>query len=539
MTTTDREVADYHAAGALADELPYWGWLSDERTCLTRRGELVTLARLTPTVVDGHTPEQLDAVLSRWQRMLSGIDARTRMYFYLLRRPATFPDADTGLSAVADLGQRKRRAFLASRIQQIETYLAWCYDPKLSTAAAGRNHAPWWKHYVQTWMKRRRNPNEAIYFREQIEDAARFRQQVDASRTLVADLTPLDILTPHEGSRVLAELVNRPGRASWEGATGSGMNWRLATSELEAERRHLRLDGEPVILYSLLSPPARATANLLNDLYRLDSVMTVTLEWRPWDLDAARRKIRGAQRHYFSKRYSMMAHVQETEGTASAMVDSAADVESGRLGNALVELETQGIAYGDLALTIALHGELEQIERLGGDILPHLRGARREGDPRRVRPAPRVVLPTAGATPKTTGPIRLRIGRRGGVPCADLRPTDRRRAQPAPGPGRARHPRNPMADAIFSTTCFTATSATHWSSGRPARGKVSRSIFCSSKPCSTTPASSSSTSGARTAGSPGSSAAATWSCPPTTRPDTAAFGCGPSPCRAPNGACSF
>ena len=71
------------------------------------------------------------------------------------------------------------------------------------------------------------------------------------------------------------------------------MNWRLATSELEAERRHLRLDGEPVIVYSLLSPPSRATANLLHDLYRLDSVMTVSLEWRPWNLDAARRKIRG------------------------------------------------------------------------------------------------------------------------------------------------------------------------------------------------------------------------------------------------------
>ena len=186
--------------------------------------------------------------------------------------------------------------------------MAWCYDPKLSTAAAGKNNAPWWKHYIQTWLTRRRNPNEAIYFREQIEDAAaRFRQQVDASRTLVADLTPLDILNAHAGSRFLAELVNKPGRAPWDGATGSGMNWRLATSELEAERRHLRLDGEPVILYSLLSPPARATANLLNDLYRLDSVMTVSLEWRPWDLDAARRKIRGAQRHYFSKRYSMMA----------------------------------------------------------------------------------------------------------------------------------------------------------------------------------------------------------------------------------------
>ena len=146
------------------------------------------------------------------------------------------------------------------------------------------------------------------------------------------------------------------------------MNWRLARSELEAERRYLRLDGEPVILYSLLSPPGGARANLLNDLYRLDATMTVALEWRPWGLDSARRKIRGAQRHYFSKRYSMMAHMQETEGTSSAMVDSAAEAESSRLGNALVELETEGIAYGDLALTIALHGDLEQTERLDGDI---------------------------------------------------------------------------------------------------------------------------------------------------------------------------
>ena len=51
------------------------------------------------------------------------------------------------------------------------------------------------------------------------------------------------------------------------------------------------------------------------------------------------------------------------------MVDSAADVESGRLGNALVELETEGVAYGDLALTIALHGDLAQTERLDGDVL--------------------------------------------------------------------------------------------------------------------------------------------------------------------------
>ena len=75
------------------------------------------------------------------------------------------------------------------------------------------------------------------------------------------------MLDAAEASLVLNELTNRPG-SFWDGATGSGMNWRLAVSELEAERQNLRLDGEPVILYSLLSPPGAARANLLQELYR-------------------------------------------------------------------------------------------------------------------------------------------------------------------------------------------------------------------------------------------------------------------------------
>ena len=64
----------------------------------------------------------------------------------------------------------------------------------------------------------------------------------------------------------------------------------------------------------------------------------------------------------------MSAHVQETEGTASAMVDTAPAAESDRLGDALVELETDGIACGDLALTVAIHGPLSETESLDGDI---------------------------------------------------------------------------------------------------------------------------------------------------------------------------
>ena len=90
----NNELADFDAAGALAEELPWWGWLEDGRSCLTRAGELMSIARLTPSVLDGQTPEQLDRVVDRWQRMLSGVDSRTRLYFYLLRRPIQFEDQD-------------------------------------------------------------------------------------------------------------------------------------------------------------------------------------------------------------------------------------------------------------------------------------------------------------------------------------------------------------------------------------------------------------------------------------------------------------
>ena len=86
-------------AGPLADELPYWGWV-DERTCLTRGGELVTVGALTPVVVDGRRAEDLDAVAGRWQRMLSGLGPEMRVTWIVERRPAAF---DLRQPAVSDI----------------------------------------------------------------------------------------------------------------------------------------------------------------------------------------------------------------------------------------------------------------------------------------------------------------------------------------------------------------------------------------------------------------------------------------------------
>ena len=365
----DAERRDYEEAGSLAHELPWWGWLAREPFCLTRAGELVAVAELEPASLDGHTPEQLDTILERWQRLLSQLDANTRLYFYFLRRPVAL-DPIEGLEGVAEISQRRRREFLARRLQDLNTYVVWSHNPNLSQAV---RQAPGLLNSVlsapRAWVRKRRRPDATAFLRDQVDQAAaRFRQIVDASLALVDDLTPITLLEPGPATAFLGELVNRPGLPLGGDPAPSGLNWRLALSELEAERRHLRLDDEPVILYSLLSPPVQARANLLHDLLRLEANLTLSIEWRPKATGAARGKIRSVQRAHFSKRYSAAAHMQETDGTAAAMVDATADAEASRLASALVELEADGIAYGELSLAIALHGPLRDIEGLDAEL---------------------------------------------------------------------------------------------------------------------------------------------------------------------------
>ena len=201
------ELRDHEAAGSLAEELPYWGWLEDDRTCLTRSGELIAAGRLAPAVVDGRSPEQIDRVLGRWQRLLSGLDADTRLYFYLLRRPASpEPEAHEGSGIVA-VSQRKRGAFLSGRVQRLGAYLVWSHDPRLRAVADGPTSGR--ASRLMQWWKRRR-ASAPTYLGSEIEAAAaRFRATVDAGRALVEEHTAIEMLEPAEASRLLSELINR------------------------------------------------------------------------------------------------------------------------------------------------------------------------------------------------------------------------------------------------------------------------------------------------------------------------------------------
>ena len=116
-------------AGALDAEIPHWGWLDDDRTCLTRLAELVTIGRLTPRSTAGLGSAQVEAVVERWVRTLGQLDERTRLSLYVLRRP--LPPAEPGQEGIAGESARARAEHLRRRLSLLEVYVAWVRDPRL------------------------------------------------------------------------------------------------------------------------------------------------------------------------------------------------------------------------------------------------------------------------------------------------------------------------------------------------------------------------------------------------------------------------
>ena len=355
-------------AGALAEELPYWGFV-DGRACLTRAGELVLVSALRPVVTDGRAASDLDAVCNRWQRMLSGLPEGMRVYWLVERREASLPLPPV-VSDIAGLAQRKRQAFLRERVQDLDVHVVWSWNPGLRQKAASRN-GNWWRSYVQEWLRRRRAPHESVFLAEDLRLAVkRAAAAVTTAQAQVAEATPVELLGAEDAAAVLYRLVNG-GVGQWVKGmrTDAGVNWRLAGTDIAAERQVLHVGGETVGVWSCVAPPSAAVANALEELYgSVQAPLTVVLEWRPWPRGTARSKLRSAQRHYFSKKYSMVAHMQEKEGTSAAMEDAAATVEANRAGQALVELETEGVAYGGVSLSVAIRGPASRLEEWGAEV---------------------------------------------------------------------------------------------------------------------------------------------------------------------------
>ena len=355
----------YNQAGSLAEELPYWGWV-DKRTLLTRPGGLVTLAELHPCGIAGSSPEDLDHTLSSWMRLLGQLDEDVRFSLIVTRRPVQ-PGAvaSIGNEQLPDAIFQSRADQIIQRSGELRFFAAWTLDAKIQEShSKGGFAASWLKRLTSNGKTQRRFILESI-----TRSSERLQRIVDASRGLITEVSPSSVLEEKEATAAFGDLINRPGTMP-PVHEGGALHWAWGLSQLDGHRNHLTLDDEPLAIYSLLEPPPKATANILWDLLTLRATWTYVWEWQGLSTGKARGIIRSAQKHFFSSRYSMMAHARGTEGTDAALVDSAAAAESAALGDALVELQTDGIPWGKLAASLSIHApDLQQLEELDSSII--------------------------------------------------------------------------------------------------------------------------------------------------------------------------
>ena len=199
--------------GALAHEIPYWGWMTDH-TCLTLGGELVTVGVLAPVAVDGRAAGDLDAVSGRWQQMLSGLPDGMRLSWIIERRAVGFPDPPADLGDIAALAHRKRHAFLADRVQDVTVHVVWCFNPRLRQTVERRNgHGGWVRAYVEHWRQRRRTPHESVYLAADLDRAVKNHESlVAASIARVADATEMAARASDRGGGGAVPPRQRRGR---------------------------------------------------------------------------------------------------------------------------------------------------------------------------------------------------------------------------------------------------------------------------------------------------------------------------------------
>ena len=346
------------ASGSLATMVPWWGF-ADDHVVLTVHGELMFVAEVQHSPIDALASEDLDHVNRAWQKFLGGVEPPSRVFF-ISRRPLEAEPLVNDSDDISDLAQSKRRAHIHRRVRQYRTYVVVLFDPQLNRTI-GADHSSYLFDNVRRWYRtRRRQPHLTVYLRDLMSTALAMAHSSWASlAALVSPYTPIRLLPASEVLPLLHDFVNLD-QGEYDAslvARPLGVSWTVVREEVAFESKFLRVGSRVAALYSCCLPPVSATANCLGDLYALPIDHTVVLEWRPLERVAAVKRIRSTQRHYQNFRWSWWAGIQQREGTQLAIEDTAASAQVEELGAARVELETQGVPYGEVALSVLVAAE--------------------------------------------------------------------------------------------------------------------------------------------------------------------------------------
>ena len=372
MARTSRSVGR-----SLSGQLPWWGFI-DDRLCITRAGRLLGFSRLVPQPADGLAGADVDALVTTWSRVLMALEPEVRLWWVVDRWRAPSPPAAGQATGLGQMAAGKRRAHVAQRVREYSAYLVWEFDRGLArrveAAEGGRR---WLLGSALSWWNSRRNPHVTTVLRSVLSGAARdVRSELAGYEARLSAGTSVAAVQAPEAAAVLHRLSNA-GQGEWvDGlATRYGLNWRLASEDVSITREGVRVGDQLVRVWSLASAPGQVVGNCFDGLYGLNADLSVVLGWRSTDRQGARRRISSAQHHYHQARHSLLSAMGEG-GEATGLEDFGAASEVQVLGQALVDLQSGDVGFGEMHLSVAVRaaGEREfadinaALERVVGSI---------------------------------------------------------------------------------------------------------------------------------------------------------------------------
>ncbi len=362
MKPFSRVFKDYREAGTL-ESLVSVDTLLDERTFLTKSGDLLTVLKADPPDYECLDPEQLDHVARRFEAAVRTLGEPFRIYQYWLKRQHPGLTYRHYADPVVERAVTNRAEYFAERaasLYSLDTYVVVVYTGWRSHSTRSRTG---FISRAGSVLRRSLSTTQTVgQLEEELDVAARrLAETVDSFVVQCRDVFPLAVSDHDEAFRFLRRLLNYSPEKSEAGrlAFTSHVGFQAADSALECHRDHLRLGDEYVQVLTMKVPPAQTVAHFLRDVEELRVQFVMATEWQRIDNAQARRLLQSKRRHFHTAKASVVSQLTGSshQGPKDVLVDDAAVAFIEDLGACLEEIEVRGKALGSFSLTIVLHAK--------------------------------------------------------------------------------------------------------------------------------------------------------------------------------------
>ena len=368
MISVNRIFRDYSESGALNELLAVWGFV-DDSTFLTKAGDVGVVLELKAPDPTALTHEDRERMTHQFEAALRLLDERVRVYQYFIKENVG-PFASASASrAVAAEALERRAAYLNNRRSQLFTVSQFVVlileQDKLS--GAGKSIRDIWSRPIEAIREKLSLTETVSVLESQIEGLVRALDHATASVSAQLANVRLNRLRKAAAFKFLRRLVNFDPHvlAASNLRYDTHVDYFLSDSPVECHRDHLRIGSRCVTALSMKEPPARTYAHMLSELLRIPCEFVACLEWQRLPAEKVRRDIHSRRRHFFNKRVSLVNYVSADTQADETLVDDSAGATVKQLGEALIEIETNGHFFGSASMTLLLHAASRETLRRG------------------------------------------------------------------------------------------------------------------------------------------------------------------------------